>query len=221
VVGKLEYAHLGDVWELRGGFERKLRFDSYEALVGDEVDGESIGAARENRFYGAVGTKRGSLEARIEPYIGWVSADGADENLLVGTRGRVGYRWLERSTFDLIPFYEAEVMHYGDDAYGFDPAAADPAPGGYYSPQIFVEQTPGLALSYRIGERQFLEVEAGPSFQYQEDSESSGFEFGAKAWLSYVLFLGDSFYWSLEPRFTRFGDVYTRGEVMTSLTFKF
>jgi tetratricopeptide (TPR) repeat protein len=221
VVGKLEYAHLGDVWKLRGGFERKLRFDSYEALVGDEVDGESIGAARENRFYGAVDTERGRLAARIDPYIGWVSADGADDNLLVGTRGRIGYRLLEADTYDLTPFYAAEVLHYGEDAYGLDPTVSDPAPGGYYSPQIFVEQMPGLALSWRIGERQFLEIEAGPSFQYQEDSESSGFEFGGKAWLSYVLFLGDSLYWSLEPGFTRVGDVYTRGEVMTSLTFKF
>lgn len=220
-IGQLEYGNRGDVWELRGGFERKLRFDSYLALVGEKVDGESIGAARENRFYGVAGMQRGRFDARMEPYIGWVAADGLSENLLVGARGRLGYRLLDSATMDLSPFYAAHLSHYGHDAYGFTPSASE-QPGGYFSPGIFFEQTPGIALGFRFGERQFLELEGGPSFQLVDDSEgASGFEFGGNARLSYVLFLQKSLYWTLEPSFSRIGDVYTRAELRTLLTFKF
>lgn len=220
-VGQLEYGHKGDVWELRGGFERKLRYDSYVALVGDKVDGESIGAARENRFYGVVGAESGRFEAKLEPYIGWVEADGTDENFLVGTRARLGYRLVESEGVDFTAYYAAHLAHYGHDAYGDSPAA-DEQPGGYFSPGLFIEQTPGLALSFRIGESQFLDLEGGPSFQYVSDSGGdSGFQFGGNARLSYVLFLTKSLYWTLEPGFERIGDVYTRAEIKTLLTFKF
>ena len=68
---------------------------------------------------------------------------------------------------------------------------------------------------------QFLDLEAGPSLQFVDDTDGSGFEFGGRAHLSYTLFLGRSLYWTLEPAFTRIGDVYTRGEVRTLLTWKF
>jgi len=77
------------------------------------------------------------------------------------------------------------------------------------------------AFSFRIGETQFLDLEGGPSFQFVDDSDGSGFEFGGNARLSYTLFLGRSLYWTLQPAFTRIGDVYTRGEVRTLLTWKF
>jgi len=221
VVGKLEYGHKGERWELGGGFERKLRFDSYVALVGEEVEGESIGAARENRFFGIAGTTWGRLDARAEPFIGWVSADDAGDNFLVGTRARLAHPLHESGAFDLSAFYAAELAHYGEDAYAVEPDDADRDPGGYFSPQVFVEQMPGLAFSFRIGETQFLDLEAGPSLQFVDDTDGSGFEFGGRAHLSYTLFLGRSLYWTLEPAFTRIGDVYTRGEVRTLLTWKF
>ncbi|HXK21237.1 MAG TPA: tetratricopeptide repeat protein [Myxococcota bacterium] len=221
VVGKLEYGHKGESWELRGGFERVLRYDSYVALVGDKIDGESIGAARDQRFYGVASTTWGRLEARAEPYIGWVSANGAGDNFLVGARARLAYPLHESGAFDVAAFYAAEVTHYEDDDYAVKPDDPDRDPGGYFSPQVFVEQTPGLAFSFRIGETQFLDVEGGPSFQYVDDSDGTGFEFGGNARVSYTLFLGRSLYWTLEPAFTRIGDVYTRGEVRTLLTWKF
>jgi hypothetical protein len=43
----------------------------------------------------------------------------------------------------------------------------------------------------------------------------------ARAWLSYLLLIRDSLFWSFGGAFVRIEDAYTRVDLRTNLTFKF
>ncbi len=50
-------------------------------------------------------------------------------------------------------------------------AASSPVPlGGYFSPQVFVNQIPRLALSYTMDEERDLSFAAGPAIQYIDEA---------------------------------------------------
>lgn len=222
VLGDLAFAHQGERWNWRAGYERKLRYDSYIALVGDRVDGVSIGAARENRFFAEIGTQRGRLEASLRPYAGWVSADEVDDNSFVGARASLAWQMLERGWYELAPLLTTEVYRYDEDAFGVEPSSDEPLPGGYFSPQLFFEQTLGFRLGMRWGANQSLDLEAGPAFQIVDESGGgSESELGGRARLSFVSFLRETAYWSIDLDFASIGDTYTRLDARTSLTFKF
>lgn len=233
VVGRAAFASQGERFDWRVGFERKLRFDSFTALVGEEVtvvDGldsvrREIGAARENRFYGRLerSERPGErLAASIEPYAGWVGSRGIDDNPFVGLRGDLRWKLAELGILELSPFYRANLQHYQDDAFGLNPLASDPMAGGYFSPELFVEQVPGLRIEGRFARGHELTLEGGPAAQFVKESGSDvRFELGGHARLAYVYFLRESLSWSLETSFSRIGNAYTRGEATTSLTFTF
>lgn len=222
VLARFAYSSTCEQWTCRAGYERKLRFDSFSALVGEKVAGQNIGAARENRFYTRFDTKRGRLSGIIEPYVGWVDARGISSNPFVGAKGRLQWQLFEIGPVEVSPYYRGDLYHYRDDAFGIDPTQGDPRAGGYFSPQLFFEQIPGLAFDASWGENQFLELEGGPSFQLVEESGSNTrFEIGGHARLAYVAFLNESLFWTLEADFTRIGDAYTRVGLNTSLTLKF
>ncbi len=233
VVGRAAFASQGERADWRVGFERKLRFDSLTALIGEEVsvdDGvdsveREIGAARENRFYGRLERpdRPGQrVSAWIEPYAGWVDAREISENPFVGVRGELKAMLWDLGVLELSPFYRANVYHFQDDAFGLNPLQKEPAAGGYFSPQLFVEQMPGLRIDGTWARRHELTLEGGPAAQFvQEGGDGVRFELGGHARLAYVYFLHESLFWSLETSFSRIGNAYTRGEATTSLTFTF
>lgn len=233
VVGRAAYARNGDRFDWRAGYERRLRFDSFTALVGEEVtfdDGvdvvrREIGAARENRFAGRIARpdRPGErVSAFVEPYVGWVDAYEIDANPFVGVQGELAAKIADLGVLAVSPFYRANVYHYRDDAFGLNPTAEDPQAGAYFSPQLFVEQVPGLRFQGEWARRHELVVEGGPAAQFvKEGGRDVRFELGGHARLAYVLRVRESFYWSLDTSFTRIGDAYTRGEATTSLTFTF
>lgn len=233
VVGRAAFASEGERFDWRVDFERKLRFDSFTALVGEEVtydDGvdivrQEIGAARENRFAGRLSRpdRPGqSVSAFVEPYAGWVDAYEIDENPFVGIRGEVAAMIADLGVVELSPFYRANVYHYRDDAFGLNPTAEDPQAGAYFSPQLFVEQVPGLRVEGEWARRHELVLEGGPAAQFvDEGGKGVRFELGGHARLGYVFRVRESLFWSLDAGFTRIGNAYTRGEATTNLTFVF
>ncbi len=234
VLGRIAFASTpgdeteGGALRWRVGFERTLRFDSYTALVGEEIRdpatgrSQKIGAAREHRFFALVERSGSRISGSLEPYVGWVGARGISANPFIGVRGELKARLATLGVFELSPFYRANLLHYRDDEFGVDPLINDPAPGGYFSPELFVEQVPGLALEGRWGERHELSIEGGPAAQFVKDGGGNvRFELGGQARLAYLFALRDSIHWSFETSFTRIGDAYTRGEAKTSLMFEF
>ena len=233
VVGRAAYAQDGERFDWRVGYERRLRFDSFTALVGEEVgfdDGvdvvrREIGAARENRFAGRIERRDRPgqrVSAFVEPYVGWVDAYEIDANPFVGIQGEISSTIGDFGVFEVSPFYRANVYHYRDDAFGLNPTAEDPRAGAYFSPQLFVEQVPGLRLEGEWARRHALVLEGGPAAQFvQEGGQDIRFELGGHARLAYVLRVRESLFWSLDAGFTRIGNAYTRGEATTNLTFTF
>jgi tetratricopeptide (TPR) repeat protein len=222
VLARAAFASHGDRFDWRVGFERSLRFDSFAALAGESVGGQSIGAARENRFHGRVERVGDLLVASIEPYAGWVDARGIDDNPFVGIRGEVRGKLAELGIFELWPYYRANVYHYEKDAFGVDPTASTPSAGGYFSPQFFAEQVPGLRIEGHYGTRHEFSLEGGPAAQFVDESNGSlRFELGGHARFAYALQLYESISWSTQTSFTRIGNAYTRGEVTTSLSWTF
>ena len=222
VLGDAAYGWSGEGWRARLGFERQLRYDSLIALVGDDVGGTSIGSARENRFYGVLGTEGGRLDARIEPYTGWVSADGVDANFFIGARARVDYGLFDDGWYGISPMYRVEISHYDEDAFGVVPSNDEPLPGGYFSPQLFFEQVVGLSLRLRWGADRFLDLEGGPALQAVNESHGgTEWKLGGEGRLSLVFFVRESLFWTLETDYSGIGGAYTRFAGKTSLVFKF
>lgn len=222
VIGKLAYSRQGQVLDWSAAFERSLREDSYVALVGVREDGVHIGAARENRFSALLEGERGRLDFALEPYVGWVDADGASDNPFVGLRGRSAYAFVDRDRFTFGSALGLELYHYRDDAFGVDPMQSSPEPGGYFSPSLFFEAVPGVAAKIRFGDDGFFDLAGGPALQVVDESGGgSQFKVGGQARLSYLLFLRKSLFWSVGGAFVRIEDAYTRIDLQTSLTFKF
>lgn len=148
VPSRLVYRQTGDRWTVSGGYERSLRYDSSVALVGDRVNGRTIGSARENRFQLSALYEHERREFLLEPYGGFVDAKSVAGNPFVGVHTRSAYRLLESDRFELSPLLHAEIYHYRFDAFGVAPGPGQPRRGGYFSPQLFTS----LGAAYtRVG----------------------------------------------------------------------
>ena len=145
-----------------------------------------------------------------------------DDNPFVGLRGELDYTLLESNRWKLDGVLGMEIYHYRDDAFGDDPFDSTPLPGGYFSPQFFFETAPGVSTSFQWGENGFLDLEGGPALQVvNESGGGADFNVGGHARVSLLMFIRDSFFWTLETGFVRISDAYTRVDWRTSLTFKF
>jgi len=222
VLGRAAFARSRGTVAWKAGFARTLRFDSFTALVGEEVSGQTIGAARDNRFFARVERDGPRLFAAIEPYTGWVGARGIDANPFVGARGELRWRFAPSGVLEVASFYRAELYHFQDEAFGIDPLQDAPAPGGYFSPQLYVEQVPGLRLDANFGGRHAFTFEGGPAALFvKEGGDGVDFNLGGHARIAYVLRLRESLAWNVEAGFTRIGDVFTRAQATTGLQFHF
>jgi hypothetical protein len=220
-VGSAAYQWTGEQRMLRVGFDRTLRYDSYVALVGDEVTGTQIGSARENRFFGRLERERGRAGFGVELYAGWVEAQSVSDNEFIGARGKVDFALFEEDRYELRAVYALELYHYDEDAFGVTPSSDEPRAGGYFSPDLFFEQVPGFALRYRWAKDRYLDLEGGVALQYADESTGSDWNIGGHGHLRFVMFQHDSLYWTLESGYTQISDAYTRFDARATLTFKF
>jgi len=221
-VGKVDLSHLGEAWRVGIGAERSLRYDSFVALAGDTVDGRTIGSARENRLHLLARYEGEKGTFSFEPYGGIVDARGVAGNPFGGARIETRYRIFSGDHVDVSPVLGIEGYHYRFDAFGIDNEPGSPRPGGYFSPTGFGSAEPGLAITARIGESQFLDIEGGPALQVTKQSDPSwDVSIGGRGKLEYVLFLHPSVFWAIGADVNSLGAAYTRFGASTRLGFEF
>jgi len=223
--GEFSYAYVpsGRNSMFKAGFKRDLRTDSFLALAGEQLGGVSYGAARSNLFYGEFDLPMGDYKFWMKPYAGWVSAQSLASNKLWGTDLRVDSpRLAEWNHSSVSAAYKAEAAHYENDQSGLSPNISGPLPGGYFSPQVFVTQTPLLSFQIHPRPKHQVRLEGGPSVQYVKDNEVSGaFRLGTEAEGSYLVQLTRHFSAQLLSKFLQVSNVTSRFSIEGALTAQF
>jgi tetratricopeptide (TPR) repeat protein len=206
----------------RMGFQRDLVYDSYLSLVGQEISGQRLGAARSNLFFADFGRRLWGMDWSAHPFGGWVKAESLEPNLETGVVAGVRKPLVVVSSSSFAVEYQTTLIHFAQDQSGFLPSLQEPFPGGYFSPDLYAEQLPRLVLAL-VGDWQELRLAAGPPFQYIQTrpDQSGAWQIGAQADLAYLYRFSDQWNLRVHPSYTQIKTVYSRFVLEASLVYIF
>ena len=109
-----------------------------------------------------------------------------------------------------------------EDNSGFEFSSNEPFAGGYFSPQLFLNNVLLLGFGYQFDNEAVLQLEAGPSFQYaNESSDDASWNVGGEAHLSYHMPLAKSLYFNTEGNYFQTSDVYRNYTITAGISYKF
>ena len=211
------------------GADRSLRYDSLAALAGDRLfNGRDVGSARENRLHFLLRYEGKRATVSLVPYGGAVDARGVTVNPFGGARAEWRYKIYDGESVQISPILAAEGTHYRFNAFAIDYGADgvrqanEPRAGGYFSPQLFGSGETGLALSAKLGDSAFFEIEGGPAIQYvQEQGPASDVGAGGQGKVELVWYFLPSVHWAIGADVKSFGSAYTRAEATTRIGIDF
>lgn len=219
---KFEYVFDGSSVSIRPGVKREFRYDSFAALVGSRTSGQMIGLARSTLVYTDVAFDMGAVHLDVTPFVGWVTAESLSSNDQVGLTVKGSMPLGQTGDWEFSGEYLFYLTHYGENQSGFRPSATEPLPGGYFSPQVFVNQIPRLAVTYTIDDKQDLSFAGGPAFQYiDEATQASVFRIGGDAHATYTTRLSKPWLFKLMADYTQITSVYTRFQCNALLVYTF
>ena len=219
---KFEYAHEGQSFSIRPGVKREFKYDSFASLVGSRTTGPLLGLARSTLFYSTVAFDAGSVRVDLTPFAGWVTTEGLSSNSQVGLDLKTSLPLWRTDQWDLSAEYLFYLTHYAENQSGFVPSTTEPLPGGYFSPQVFVNQIPRLATVYTMENKDEFSFAGGPAVQYiDESTQSSAFRIGGDAHAAYTNHLSKLWLLKLMADYTQIADVYTRVQFNALLVYTF
>ncbi|HSA62052.1 MAG TPA: tetratricopeptide repeat protein [Nitrospiraceae bacterium] len=219
---KFEYVYEGPSLSIRPGVKREFRYDSFASLIGSRTSGQLVGLARSTLFYTDVAFDVGSVHLDITPFVGWVTAESLSANDQVGLSMKGSMRLGQTGNWDFFGEYIFYLDHYGENQGGFIPGPTEPLAGGYFSPQVFVNQIPRLAATYTIDEKQDLAFTAGPALQYiDEATKASAFRVGGDAHATYTTRLSKPWLFKIMADYTQITSVYMRFQCNALLVYTF
>ena len=219
---KFEYVHEGQSFSIRPGVKREFKYDSFASLIGSRTTGPLLGLARSTLFYSTVTFDAGSVRIDLTPFAGWVTAEGLSSNSQVGLDLKTSLPLWQKDQWDLSAEYLFYLTHYAENQSGFVPSTTEPLPGGYFSPQVFVNQIPRLATIYTMENKDEFSFAAGPAVQYiDESTQSSAFRIGGDAHGAYINHLSKVWLLKLMADYTQITDVYTRMQFNGLLVYTF
>jgi tetratricopeptide (TPR) repeat protein len=146
--------------------------DSFQSLVGDS-DKEIGGATRDEVFL-SYRAERPPFSYSLTPSLGSVDSGSERSNSFVQMVGSVDFPIDFRSQLDTSLGYEALFLTFERDHSGFEVAGSEPLSGGYFSPQVFLDQYPYVKLNHTFANTSELEAKVGLNFQYVDDATVSG-----------------------------------------------
>lgn len=219
---KFEYVYESPSLSIRPGVKREFRYDSFAALIGSRTTGQLIGLARSTLFYTDVTFGIGPVHLDVTPFAGWVTAESLSTNDQVGLSATASTRLWQTGNWDVFGEYVFYLTHYGENQGGFTPSLVEPLAGGYFSPQVFVNQIPRLAAAYTIDERQDVTFTAGPALQYiDEATKAAAFRVGGDAHATYTTRLSKPWLLKLMADYTQITSVYIRFQCNALLVYTF
>lgn len=219
---KFEYVYDRPSVSIRPGVKREFRYDSFAALVGSRTSGQLVGLARSTLFYTDVAFDLGAVHLDVTPFAGWVTAESLSANSQVGLTVKGALPLWQTGQWDVSGEYLFYLTHYGENQSGFQPSAGEPLAGGYFSPQVFVNQIPRLALTYTIDDKQDLSFAAGPAIQYiDEATQRSVLRIGGDAHATYTTRLSKPWLLKIMADYTQVANVYMRFQCNALLVYTF
>ncbi len=219
---KFEYVYDRPSVSIRPGVKREFRYDSFAALAGSRTTGQLIGLARSTLFYTDVAFDIGSVHLDVTPFVGWVSAESVSKNEQVGLAAKGAMPLWQTDKWEWSGEYLFYVTHYGENQSGFRSSPTEPTAGGYFSPQIFVNQIPRLAATYTIDEKQDFTIAAGPAVQYVDESaRAAQIRVGGDAHAAYTARLSKPWLLRIMVDYTQISSVYTRIQGHALLVYTF
>jgi tetratricopeptide (TPR) repeat protein len=202
------------------GFKRELRYDSYLSTVGRTMQGRPAGAARSNLFFSRVEWPLGPIEIAVTPEVGWVSTQDDETNLTYQVIADATVNLWSIDTVAVGISYQLHAAHYAKDYSGLFFNSTEPFPGGYFSPSIFVSQTPQLKLRLGTADQFQFDIAGGPSLQYVSTTISE-FRLGAELSLATHLRFTPNWGWELRAAFSNIPEVYRRFSAGTVIAYRF
>lgn len=219
---KFEYVYEGQSFSIRPGVKRELRYDSFAALVGSRQSGQLVGLARSIQFYSEVEGDVGQIHLRVTPFVGWVTAESVGTNDQVGLDIKTSMLFWRTGNWEVTGEYLFYLTHYDQNQSGFQSSSSEPFGGGYFSPQVFVNQIPRLAVTYTTENKDELYLAAGPAVQYiDEATQTSAFRVGGDAHAAYTTHLSKPWLVKVMADYTQIASVYMRFQLNAFLVYTF
>jgi hypothetical protein len=219
---KFEYIYEGPSLSIRPGVKREFRYDSFAALVGSRSSGQLVGLARSTQFYSEVALDVDTLHVTVTPFVGWVTAEHLGTNDQVGLDTKVSLPLWQRDNWEISGEYLFYLTHYEENQGGFQPSPTEPLAGGYFSPQVFINQIPRLSATYSMENKDELYLAAGPAVQYiDEATKSAAFRVGGDAHAAYTKPISKPWLFKIMADYTQIASVYIRFQVNGLLVYTF
>lgn len=219
---KFEFTHEAETFTVRPGVKHEFRYDSFAALVGSSKTGPLLGRARSTLFYTDFTFETSQTQFDVKPFAGWVSAENLNNNGQVGLDTKIASPFWQNDRWNISAEYLFYFTHYTEDQSGFAPSAVEPLPGGYFSPNVFVNLIPRLAATYVTDGNGEFYVAAGPAVQYiDETTKSPSSQVGGDVHASYTTKFSQRFLFKVTADFTQIASVYTRFQTNAVLVYTF
>lgn len=219
---KFEYTHESPSFSIRPGVKREFKYDSFASFAGSRTTGQLTGLARSTLFYSTVTFDAGSVHVNVTPFAGWVTSEHLSSNGQIGLDLKASLPLWQTNQWDLSAEYLFYLTHYRENQSGFVSSTSEPLPGGYFSPQVFVNQIPRLATTYIMENKDELWLAAGPAVQYVDQStQASAFRLGGDAHAAYTNHLSKVWLMKLMADYTQIANIYTRIQVNALLVYTF
>lgn len=203
--GRAEWIHRADAVLLRPRLERQPRQDSLQSLVTHAVH-SNVAALRLEHH-----TKTSRMW--LDPQAGFAAGTGGDANLLLAVDGAAEREVLAWTGWSLWLGWESRLSHHG-----FDATASE----GYFSPALFVSQTPLVFLRTNGDGPHSLDLGAGPSLQYERlHGGSDTLMPGAQVRAASHLRITPNLAFSAGAAFNRVGNAYLRFDTGGMLSYLF
>jgi hypothetical protein len=151
-----------------------------------------------------------------------VTAEQVGTNEQVGLDAKLALPIWQKDNWEIAGEYLLYLTHYGENQSGFQPTTREPLAGGYFSPQVFINQIPRLAATYSWDNKDELYLAAGPALQYiDEATQVSVFRVGGDAHGAYTKRFSKSWLFKVMADYTQIASVYMRIQVNGLLVYTF